>query len=75
MLTTHYVEICKKFKKSKCIENYKMNVEILENGALKYTYKLKRGVSKIQGAIKILEQMNYPTEIINSVKNYSQNKM
>jgi hypothetical protein len=52
-----------------------MNVEILENGALKYTYKLKRGVSKIQGAIKILEQMNYPTEIINSVKNYSQNKM
>jgi DNA mismatch repair ATPase MutS len=75
MLTTHYVEICKKFKKSKCIENYKMNVEILENGGLKYTYKLKRGVSKIQGAIKILEQMNYPTEIINSVKNYSQNKM
>lgn len=75
MLTTHYVEICKKFKKSNCIENYKMNVEILENGALKYTYKLKRGVSKIQGAIKILEQMNYPSEIINSVKNYSQNKM
>jgi hypothetical protein len=25
--------------------------------------------------IKILEQMNYPSEIINSVKNYSQNKM
>jgi len=70
MLTTHYVSICSKFKKSKEIQNYKMNVENLENGALKYTYKMKKGISKIQGAIKILEQMNYPDEIIHSVKNY-----
>jgi hypothetical protein len=68
MLTTHYVDICKKFKKSECIQNYKMLVENRENGSLKYTYKMKKGISKIQGAIKILEQMNYPDEIIDSVK-------
>lgn len=68
MLTTHYVDICKKFKKSECIQNYKMLVENQENGSLKYTYKMKKGISKIQGAIKILEQMNYPNEIIDSVK-------
>ena len=47
-----------------------MVVENLENGGFKYTYKMKKGISKIQGAVKILEQMNYPDEIINSVKNY-----
>ena len=70
MLTTHYVAICSKFKKSNEIQNYKMVVENLENGGFKYTYKMKKGISKIQGAVKILEQMNYPHEIIDSVKNY-----
>jgi hypothetical protein len=71
MLTTHYVSICSKFKKSNEIQNYKMVVENLENGGFKYTYKMKKGISKIQGAVKILEQMNYPSEIIDSVKNYN----
>jgi hypothetical protein len=70
MLTTHYVAICSKFKKSNRIQNYKMVVENLENGGLKYTYKMKKGISKIQGAVKILEQMDYPKEIIDNVKNY-----
>jgi len=70
ILTTHYVSVCNKFKKSNTIQNYKMVVENLENGALKYTYKMKKGISKIQGALKILEQMDYPDEIIQNVKNY-----
>ena len=37
-------------------------------GKLKYTYKMKKGISKIEGAIRILEDMDYPEEIINSVK-------
>jgi hypothetical protein len=45
-----------------------MLVENQDDGSLKYTYKMKRGISKIQGAIKILEQMNYPDEIIDNVK-------
>lgn len=70
ILTTHYVAVCNKFKKSKNVRNYKMNVESMDNGKLKYTYKLKKGISKIQGAIKILKEMNYPNEIIKNIENF-----
>ena len=64
MLTTHYVKICKKFLKSDHVENYKMNVNVLENGEFHYTYKMKRGISKIQGAVRVMRDMDYPEEII-----------
>jgi hypothetical protein len=70
ILTTHYVTICKKFNKSECIQNYKMDVKELDNGKLEYTYKLKKGISKIQGAITILKQMEYPEEIIQTIRNF-----
>jgi hypothetical protein len=70
ILTTHYVSVCNKFKKSKFIRNYKMDVENLDNGKLKYTYKLKPGISKIEGAIEILKDMNYPSEIIENIEKY-----
>jgi len=68
VLTTHYVSICKKLAKSNMITNYKMNVLPKENGELEYTYKIVKGISKVQGAIRILEQMNYPKEIIDEVR-------
>ena len=71
ILTTHYNKICMKLKKNENIQNYQMNVVQDENDNLIYTYKLKKGVSKIQGAIKILEQMEYPDEIIQDVKCYT----
>lgn len=64
MLTTHYVSVCNKFKQSKHIRNYKMIVENLPDGSLHYTYKMKKGISRIQGAVKILKDMEYPDEII-----------
>lgn len=70
VLTTHYVAICKKFSKSDRIQNYKMDVKELENGKIEYTYKLKKGISKIQGAIAILKQMDYPEEIIQTIRDY-----
>jgi hypothetical protein len=70
ILTTHYVSVCDKFKKSKHIRNYKMDVENLDNGKLKYTYKLKPGISKIEGAVEILKDMNYPSEIIENIEQY-----
>ena len=70
ILTTHYVSLCNKFKKSKHIRNYKMDVENLDNGKLKYTYKLKPGISKIEGAVEILKDMNYPSEIIENIEQY-----
>ena len=29
-----------------------------------YTYKLKKGISDVHGGIKVLNDMNYPKEII-----------
>ena len=39
-----------------------------KQGKLIYSYKMKKGISKIQGAVNILEDMNYPKEILDSVK-------
>ena len=71
ILTTHYVKLCKKMKKAKRVQNYKMVVEKdPKTKALKYTYQIKKGISKIQGAISILENMLYPKEILDDVRGY-----
>lgn len=70
VLTTHYTSICKKLEKKVKLQNYKMDVHINENGNIKYTYRIKKGISKIQGATLILEEMKYPNEIIDTIKNY-----
>ena len=69
MLTTHYVYVCKKFRKSKKIQNYKMGVieDVGVEGGYRFTYRLEEGISKIQGAIKILKEMNYPQEMLDSI--------
>jgi DNA mismatch repair ATPase MutS len=71
MLTTHYVFVCNKFKKSKRIRNYKMDVENIPKelgGGFKYTYLVKPGISKIEGAINILKEMNYPKELLDNIE-------
>jgi hypothetical protein len=68
LLTTHYISICKKFKKSDKIQNYKMDVLVLEDGTFKYKYKMKKGISKIKGAVRVLKDMDYPDEIIKSIE-------
>lgn len=69
ILTTHYNSICRKFKSSETIQNYKMKVIVLPDGTFEYTYKLKKGISKIKGAIRVLKDMNYPKEIIDTIEN------
>jgi DNA mismatch repair ATPase MutS len=68
ILTTHYVSICNYLAKLKVVANYKMDVLIKEAGELEYTYQIIKGVSKIQGAVRILEQMDYPKEILDEVR-------
>jgi hypothetical protein len=51
------------------VQNYKMNIlKTPETGEIKYTYALKKGISKVKGAILILQEMNYPEEIINEMR-------
>lgn len=68
ILTTHYLSICKKYKVSDYIQNYKMNVNVLQNGQFDYTYKIKKGISTIKGALRVLKDMDYPEEIIRTIE-------
>ena len=69
ILTTHYKEICKKFKRSERVCNYKMLVNINDDKSFDYTYKLTKGISTIKGGIRVLKDMQYPDEIINTIEN------
>ena len=64
MLTTHYIRLCKLFKKHKQVSNYNMETKI-KDYIPEYSYKMVKGVSKIKGGIIVLKQLNYPTKILN----------
>jgi len=72
MLTTHYIELCKKLEKNKQIKNFNMQTNYV-NDQLKYTYVLQDGISEIKGGLKVLKDMNYPTEILNKTENKNKN--
>lgn len=74
ILTTHYNKICEKLKKHENIQNYKMNV-IEKEDSFVFTYKMKKGISKVHGALKILEDMEYPDEIVQDVKSFHVKKI
>jgi hypothetical protein len=70
-LTTHYIDICDHLaKNSEKIENWKMDATMDDAGAIEYQYSISKGLSKIQGAIKVLKDMEYPEEIIETFMNY-----
>jgi len=69
ILTTHYTYICKKFKKSKKIKNFKMKVDVDDQQRYHFKYKIIPGISQLKGAIKVLKELNYPSEIINTIQN------
>jgi DNA mismatch repair ATPase MutS len=44
-----------------------MDVRVQEDGTFHYTYKMKPGISKKKGALRVLKDMNYPAEIIENM--------
>jgi len=66
LLTTHYVEICDRING---IRNYRMEVLKKDENQFEFTYKIEPGISRIEGAIKILEEMDYPLDILNMIRN------
>ena len=68
ILTTHYVKVCRKFKNSDVVKNYKMCVERRADGGFLYTYKMRPGISTLEGGVAILKTMDYPAEIIRSIE-------
>jgi len=65
VLTTHFLDLCRRLEKEPNIHNYHMKIEN-ENNDFKYTYKLEKGISYIKGGIKVLRDLEYPLEIINN---------
>ena len=71
MLTTHFANVCKKLDKNKRIVNCHMDAEKIGN-KINYKYKLKEGISELQGGLNVLYDMDYPMEIIeNTIKKQS----
>jgi len=71
ILTTHYVDICSRLTKASTrIENWKMDAKMDEKGDIEYNYTISKGISTIQGAIKVLRDMDYPEEIIQTIMEY-----
>ena len=73
ILTTHYIELCNKFEEIDTIKNCNMKIiETIDENTLEnnfeYTYKLATGISGIKGGTKVLNDLNYPKSIVDSVK-------
>ena len=67
LLTTHFIKLCKLFKKHQRIENFSMHTVMLGDKP-KYSYKIKKGISQIKGGISVLQELSYPKEIITKTK-------
>ena len=67
MITTHFIDLCNRLDKEKNVLNCHMKIN--NNGDnFNYTYKLDKGVSNIKGGIKVLQDLEYPNEIIIETK-------
>ena len=65
MLTTHYTKLCKKLDK----QNSNLCMKVNKNANdFEYTYKIKKGISKVKGALKVLKDLEYPENIMINMK-------
>jgi hypothetical protein len=67
LLTTHFDKLCKLLDKQDNIDNKHMSCEIIDNKP-KYYYKIKDGITTVKGGICVLQELNYPPEIIKNTK-------
>ena len=76
LLTTHFSKLCTLLE-TENIQNMHMKIEKhvrqgqcgKEINSIRYLYKLDKGISSVKGGIKVLEDLDYPIEIINDTKN------
>lgn len=73
ILTTHYIELCELLEKRNtgAITNLHMTV-CADTGS--YLYKIADGISMIKGGLKVLRDLDYPSEIVESAKQIIERK-
>ena len=56
MLTTHYLDLCRRLDTEEKIMNIHMKISRanVEDNDFKYTYKMEKGISTIRGGVKVL---------------------
>jgi len=64
LLTTHFFDLCTHLGKNESFCNFHMETKKDVNKKFDYTYLLKKGISNVRGGVKVLEDMEYPEEII-----------
>ena len=74
LLTTHYCKLCKLLE-AENIQNMHMKIDMngcdsdgTNGNSIQYLYKLGKGISSVKGGIKVLQDLDYPIEIINDTK-------
>ena len=71
MMTTHLIKLCESLDNLKTnIKNFNMKTQSINKYDFKYTYILEKGISKIKGAVKVLKELNYPDNIIDTTLEY-----
>jgi len=69
ILTTHFTEVCKRLDSNNFITNFHMKTKSTSGESdFCYTYQLKKGISELRGGLKILNDMNYPKEILDKTR-------
>lgn len=71
LLTTHLENVCKKLDEHNSIANFHMESKKIENERnrqIQHLYKLKKGISYVEGGLQVLSDLKFPQEIINSIK-------
>lgn len=72
MITTHYGNLCILMEKEKNVSNKHMKIELLDNNyTFNYTYKMENGISQIKGGFKVLKDLDYPPELLDTIQNIS----
>ena len=64
LITTHYLDICNNLRNDTKTHNCNMKINKKDTGEFVYTYKLVRGISEVKGGIKVLNDLEYPKEIV-----------
>ena len=49
-----------------------MLARLLPDGEIEYTYRIEPGVSTVQGAVKVLRDMEYPAAILETIGKYDE---
>lgn len=66
LLTTHFLDVCSKIEGTS-IKNMNMKTQGMGE-SLKYLYKFSKGISRVKGGVQVLQDLGYPTSIVECAK-------